>query len=341
MVRKRRWRRGLAFLLLLGLWVAGAAWASAAAQEMRFFRIGTGNVGGSYFPIGGLLGRVISSPPDSGPCEEGGNCGVPGLIGVAQSSAGSVANLAAIGMGRLGSGLAQADIVHWAYNGTQIYEGRGRASGLRVIANLFRESVHLVARRGSGIRTIADLVGKRVSLDTAGSGTQADALIILAAHDIDRRAVDVLYMPPGLAAEQMLEGRLDAFFFVGGYPASAVSDLASHGNIDLVPIAGTGAASTLQHNSFFVSDVIPAGTYEGIGETVTLGVGAQWVVGAGVDAELVFKVTQALWHPNNRRHLDNGHIKGRQIRLETALSGVTVPLHPGAERYYRNVGIMR
>ena len=103
MVRKRRWRRGLAFLLLLGLWVAGAAWASAAAQEMRFFRIGTGNVGGSYFPIGGLLGRVISSPPDSGPCEEGGNCGVPGLIGVTQSTSGSVANLAAIGGGRLAS----------------------------------------------------------------------------------------------------------------------------------------------------------------------------------------------------------------------------------------------
>ena len=186
MVGKRPWRRGLAFLFVLGFLAAGVVSTPAAAQEMRFFRIGTGNVGGSYFPIGGLLGRVISSPLDSGPCEEGGNCGVPGLIGVAQSSAGSVANLGAISMGRLASGLAQADIVHWAYNGTQFYEGRGRASGLRVIANLFRESVHLVARRGSGIRTIADLVGKRVSLDTAGSGTQADALIILAAHDIDR-----------------------------------------------------------------------------------------------------------------------------------------------------------
>ena len=339
MMEKRRWRRGLALLLMLGFWLAVAP--PAAAQEMRFFRIGTGHVGGAFFPIGGLLGRVISSPLDSGPCEEGGNCGVPGLIGVTQSTSGSVANLAAIGGGRLASGLVQADIAHWAYFGTQFYEGRGRASSLRVIANLFRVSVHLVARRGAGIRRLADLVGKRVSLDTAGSGTQADALIILAAHQIDWRALDVLYLAPEMAAERLLEGRLDAFFFIGGYPASAISDLASRGSIDLVALAGTDAAATIQHNAFFVDDVIPAGTYEGIGETATLGLGAQWLVGAGVDEELVFKVTQALWHPNNRRHLDNGHVKGRQIRLETALSGITLPLHPGAERYYRNVGIRR
>ena len=91
---------------------------------------------------------------------------------------------------------------------------------------------------------------------------------------------------------------------------------------------------------FFARDLIPAGTYEGIGATPTISVGAQWVVGAEVDEELVYGITKALWHENARNLLDNGHAKGQAITLETALDGIGIPLHPGAERFYREAGLL-
>ena len=110
---------------------------AAPAQEMRFFRIGTGGVAGTYYPIGGLIADIISSPPGARPCDKGGSCGVPGLVAIAQSSNGSVANVDAIKSGELESGFVQSDIAYWAYTGTGIYEGQGKVENLRAIANLY------------------------------------------------------------------------------------------------------------------------------------------------------------------------------------------------------------
>ncbi|HEX3209240.1 MAG TPA: TAXI family TRAP transporter solute-binding subunit, partial [Geminicoccaceae bacterium] len=124
----------VAFLALLG------GTTILQAQEMRFFRIGTGGVAGTYYPIGGLIADIISSPPGARPCERGGSCGVPGLVAIAQSSNGSVANVDAIQSGELESGFVQSDIAYWAYTGTGIFEGKGKADNLRAIASLFAES---------------------------------------------------------------------------------------------------------------------------------------------------------------------------------------------------------
>ena len=107
-----------------------------AAQEMRFFRIGTGGVGGTYYPIGGLIGHAISNPPGSRACDEGGSCGVPGLVAIAQSAHGSVANIDAINSDALESGFAQSDIAYWAYTGTGIYQGQDKVTNLRAITSL-------------------------------------------------------------------------------------------------------------------------------------------------------------------------------------------------------------
>ena len=161
-------------------WFGWSGMGLGQAQDMRFFRIGTGGVTGTYYPIGGLIADIISNPPGARPCDKGGSCGVPGLVAIAQSSNGSVANVDAIHSGALESGFAQSDIAHWAYTGTGIYEGQGKVENLRVIANLYPESFHIVAHDESHIRSVHDLVGKRVSLDEPGSGTLVDARIILA-----------------------------------------------------------------------------------------------------------------------------------------------------------------
>src|SRR5258706_15326412 len=149
--------------------------AVAAAEDIRFFRIGTGPTGASYFPVGGMLATIISNPPGSRPCDVGGSCGVPGLIAVAQTSQGSVDNVEAVGNGQLDSGLCQADVAFWAYSRAHPFQSKGPLGNLRAIANLFQESLHVVVRRESGIRSATDLKGKRVSLGEQSSGTLVTA----------------------------------------------------------------------------------------------------------------------------------------------------------------------
>ncbi len=306
----------------------------SSAQEVRYFRIGTGSTAGTYFPIGGIIASAISKPPGSRDCAAGGSCGVPGLIAVAQSTKGSVANVRGIAAGTLESGLSQADISYWAYNGQGIFEDTGPLESLRTIANFFPEAIHVVVRRDSGIDRISDLRGKRVSLDREGSGTRVDALLILEAYGIGLDDLQDQALAVGDAADRLRAGELDAFIMVVGTPATAVVDLADDSLIALIPIAGPEADKLHAKYPFFAKDRIVSGTYFNVSSTETLSVGAQWLVSADLPEDLVYEITRALWHENTRRLLDNGHPKGRFIRQVSALDGLVVPLHAGARRYY-------
>lgn len=326
--------------LALGAALAAAA-TVASAQAPQFFRIGTGGTAGTYYPIGGLIANAISNPPGSRPCEEGGSCGVPGLVATALASNGSVANVNGIAGGTLESGFAQSDVVTWAQTGTGIWQDQPAVDKLRMIANLYPESIHLVASQGSGIESVTDLAGKTVSLDEPGSGTLVDARIILEAYGLSEDEVDAAFLKPDQAAERMRDGAMDAFFFVGGFPAGAIAELASQHDITLVPIAGEEAAGIVEEYPFFAEHIVPGGTYEGVADDVTtLSVGAQWVTSADQPEELVYGITKALWNDNTRALLDNGHAKGKSITSDTALDGVGIPLHPGAERYYKEAGLL-
>jgi len=314
---------------------------SLLAQDIHFFRIGTGSTAGTYFPIGGIIASAISKPPGSRDCTAGGSCGVPGLIAVAQSTEGSVANVTGIGNGTLESGLSQADISFWAYTGEANFKKTGAIANLRAIANLFPEAVHLVVRRESDIESVADLRGKRVSLDREGSGTRVDALLILKAYGLKLKELTAVTESAGPAADLLRDGKLDAFFMVVGTPATAVAELADDSLIRLIPINGPKADKLRADYPFFAADRIAAGIYQNVPTTETLSVGAQWLVSADVSEDLVYGVTRALWAPSTRGLLDNGHPKGRLITLETALDGLAVPLHPGAQRYYEEAGLLK
>lgn len=323
--------------VLLGLSAGGVA----TAQEPQFFRIGTGGTAGTYYPIGGLIANAISSPPGSRPCDEGGSCGVPGLIATALSANGSVANVNAIAGGSLESGFSQSDVATWAQTGTGIWQDREPVEKLRAIASLYPETIHLVASAGSGIESVDDLAGKRVSLDEPGSGTLVDARIILNAHGLSEEDIEASFLKPDQAAERMRDGAMDAFFFVGGFPAGAIAELASQHDITLVPIAGEEAAGIIGEYTFFAENIVPAGTYEGVeDEVTTLSVGAQWVTSADQPEDLVYSITESLWNDSTRKLLDAGHLKGKMITLDTALDGVGIPLHPGAKRFYREQGML-
>ena len=313
----------------------------ATAQQMSFFRIGTGGTAGTYFPIGGLLANAISNPPGSRECDKGGSCGVPGLIATAVASNGSVANINGIVAGSLESGLTQSDVAFWAHSGTGVFDGKPKVEELRAIANLYPETIHLVARKGSGIKSPADLKGKRVSLDEPGSGTLIDARIVMGAYGVTEKDVKAEYLKPNAAGDRLRDGALDAFFFVGGYPTGAISELATSAGIELVPIGGPEAKKILADYKFFGPDKVPAGTYKDVGEVETVSVNALWVTSAKQPEELIYGITKAIWNDNSRKLLDAGHAKGKVIRKETALDGVGIPLHPGAEKFYREIGLLK
>ncbi len=333
---QRLWA-GLAMVLAM-LMMSGPV-ASAANPEVRFFRIGTGATGGSYFPVGGLIANAISNPPGSLDCARGGSCGVPGLIATAVATQGSVENVTAVADGVLDMAMTQSNVAHDAYAGEGPFADKEPRSNLRAVANLFPEAVHLVVRDDSGIMNVADLKGKRVSLGEPGSGTRVVADIILAAYGLDESDIKLFSEQVGTAGDMLVADELDAYFMVSGYPMNAVAQTAESIPVRLVHILGPEADAIRKTYPFIGSDVMPEGTYSGVTDTVTLKVGAVLVAPATASDDLIYGITQALWHQNNRKLLDTGHPLGKRIELHKALDGIAIPLHPGAERFYREVGL--
>ena len=323
-------------ILLLTLGLSGKSFA----QELKFFTIGTGGTAYTYYPVGGMIANAISKPPGSRECGKGGSCGVPNLIASAVSSRGSVDNVNAIISGLRNSGFAQSDVAYWAYTGTGTMEGKEPAKDLRTIAALFQEHIHLVALKKSNINSVKDLKGKRVSLDAPGSGTYVDAKLILESNGLSTSDVKAEALKGKAATDALRNGKVDAIFVVAGFPTGAIVELASAVDVKLVPIDGAGAKALTSKYGFFSQSPIPSGTYEGVDEVNTVAVGAQWFTSAKEDNELIYQITKALWNKESRKLMDVGHAKGKTITPDTALSGVGVPLHPGAEKFYKEAGLI-
>ena len=329
--------KSLAVLLVLTSSFIG----KAISNELTFFTIGTGGTAYTYYPVGGMIANAISKPPGSRECGKGGSCGVDGLIASAVSSRGSVDNVNAIISGLRNSGFAQSDVAYWAYTGTGTMEGKEPAKHLRTIAALFQEHIHLVALKKSNINSVKDLKGKRVSLDEPGSGTYVDAKLILESNGLSTSDVKAEALKGKAATDALRNGKVDAIFVVAGYPTGAIVELASAVDIKLVPIDGAGAKALTSKYGFFSESPIPSGTYEGVDTVNTVAVGAQWFTSAKEDTDLIYKITKALWNKESRKLMDVGHAKGKTITPDTALSGVGVPLHPGAEKFYKEAGLIK
>lgn len=322
--------------------IAGAGIASA--QDIQFFRIGTGGAGGTYFPIGGIIANAISNPPGSRACDKGGNCGVPGLVAIAQSTNASAHNVNAIQAGQMQAGLSGAATLHFAYFGKGKYEGNAKPD-LRVIANLFPEDLHLVLPKNAKLNGLADLKGKRVGIAQAGSGTQIAVELIIGDHGVNRDNIDEAELNNSQSAERIADGQLDAYFYAAGTPVAAMIQLDNTKGMDLYSFTDEEIKQANATVPYYIPSVIPAGVYPGVThDTKTVAVSGMLVTNANIDEELIYGVTKALWSKTARKLLDNGHPKGKAITLETALDGIDgigVPLHPGAERFYREVGLIK
>ena len=353
----QRWPRALALSVLL----LAAALPAACSQEgetLTFFRIGTGSAGGTYFPIGGLIANAISTPPgakcpaDSKAPDQGREkpnkthleCGVPGLVAIAQSTNASAHNVTAVNAGYLEAGLTGAATLYQAYHGEGKFTGLAKTN-VRIIANLYPEHLHLVLPKGARLKSLADLRGKHVGIGQAGSGTQVAVMAILQAHGLTRQDITAAEINMAQSAERLADGHLDAFFYTGGTPIAAIIQLDSTAGLELYSFRPEEVAKINEVLPYYLPQVIKAGTYPGVTyDANTAAVNGILVTNRDQPEELIYQITKALWSKRTRKLFDNGHAKAREIRFETALKGIEklgVPLHPGAKRFYREAGVLK
>ena len=335
----RHHRQGgtLGRLVLACLLLTASVRVALAADDLHYFRIGTAAISGTYFTVGGLIAGALSNPPGSRDCARGGNCGVPNLIATAEATEGSVDNVQKIAAGQLDSGLCQADVALWALKGNPPFQTAHPE--LRAIAALYAETIHIVALADGPVHSLTDLAGKRVSVGERESGTLADTIPIIEAAGLALDRIHPVYEKVSAAVDDLAHDRIDAFFIVAGAPVPAITDLANTTPLRLIPIEGDVRAKLRERMPFFQNSTIAADSYPGqTSEVQTLGVKALWVVPSTVDEELVFALTRALWNANTLKGIAAGSPIGREIRRADALQGISIPLHPGAERFYQSAG---
>jgi len=305
--------------------------ASFAHAETMALRLGTGGSAGTYFPIGTLISRSITA---ANLLQNNAFRGHKNVVAIAQRSNGSVANVNDLEAGLLEGALSQADVTYWAYYGSGPFADSPPKTSLRTVASLYPESLHLVVRSDSGINNVRDLIGRRVSIDETGSGTLYDVRPLLSAFDINIEDINAVYLKPEDSIDRFRNNKLDAFFIVAGYPILPVVALVREGKANIVSIEGAGIDDLVNDYPFFSIDAIPAGTYQNKQEVKTLAVTAQLIVHANLSDEMVYQLTHRLWSEETAQLLKNGHPKGGAINIEHALNGISIPLHPGARRYY-------
>lgn len=329
-------------LAICALILSGLAGGVLNAQDLRFFRIGTGSTAGVNFSIGGLISSVVSNPPGSRSCDRGGSCGLPGLIAVAQATQGSADNAREVGRGRLDSGIIQADVAAQAYEGKGAFAGANRQADLRALTSLYPETLQIVVRRDAKITSIAGLKGKRVSIDTEGSGTQPLARGVLARAGLKPTDFKPAMVDLGAAVDMMRNGQLDALFYVGGVPAPAIAQLADATAIDLLPVPAATLAALRKEEPAYLAITVLSGSYAGMtSDIASMGIYSLWIANSKLSDAMAYDLLKALWHKSSQPMLANGHLAGRQMALASALNGLTIPLHPGAARFYTDMKVLQ
>ena len=326
-------------LVLVGLILAAAAVLMAGRQgsaqpARQSFDILTGSAGGSYFPVGELIARVVSHPPGLVRCERNGVCAPPGIIVSARSSDGAVANVLAVNEGSATSGLAQAPVVADAVAGRGAFRKQGPQTHIRVMADLFSETLLLVAR--PPIASLTDLRGKRVSLGGEGSGADVIAAEILSAVGV--HAAQTRRDSVELSAGLLRQGQLDAFFFLSSEPSPVVADLVARGAAHVVSLDGKTVARLLARVPGLSVDAISPGWYRGTGPIETVAARTFWIANASAPAGTVYGLVRALYNPANHDLLTQGPQPAQNIQLRRIVGLGAVPLHAGAARFYREAG---
>ncbi len=313
--------------LSLGAFVTAAMMAPAAYAE-EFITIGTGGVTGVYYPTGGAICRLVNK----GRKEHGVRCSV-------ESTGGSVYNINTIREGELEFGVAQSDWQYHAYNGSSKFEEAGPFENLRAVFSVHPEPFTVVARADSGIANFEDLKGKRVNIGNPGSGQRGTMEVLLS--EMGWSTDDFELATELKAAEQsaaLCDNQIDAMVYTVGHPSGSIQEATTACDSVLVNVSGDAVDKLVNDNSFYRTATIPGGMYRGSdGDTATFGVGATFVTSADVSDDAVYAVVSSVFE--NFDDFKKLHPAFANLKPEEMIAdGLSAPLHPGAEKYYKEKG---
>ncbi len=309
-------------LALMVVTMATLAFTGTAFAAKTFLSIATGGTSGTYYPIGGAIAAAVSKGSDIQATAETGNA--------------SVANVNLVAKGDIEVAFTQNDVASWAFSGKQMF--KTPLKNLRAICALYPEHIQVITTKDSNIKTIADLKGKRVGVGAPGSGVEGDVRAIFQVAGLKYSDMKVDFLDFGATTSRFKDNQIDAGFVVAGYPTASVMDLATTKDITLLNFDKAFMDKLRKAHPFFVESKVPANTYRGITTDITTpAVMAMLVTRDDIPADVVYKFTKAMF--DNIGDIHASHAKGKEINLKTALDGLTLPLHPGAEKYFKEKGL--
>ncbi len=308
----------IAFALLLVMLLTLASCGKTSTMTM-----GTGGTAGTYYGYGGILGSQIKASA--------------GITVNVVSTDGSKANILGIDAGNYQLGTVQSDVMAYAWEGSRSFESEGALDSFRVVGGLYAEAVQLVTMNPE-IKTVADLAGKKVSIGAAGSGVYFNAIDVLKAAGLSESDIIPQYQSFADSADALKDGKIDAAFIVAGPPTPAITELFTTNTAYLIPIDGEVANKLMKDCPYYTIHSIPANTYAGQTEEVkTVTVKATLIVSASASEDDVYKLTKAIYE--NIDAITEAHAKGSELSIENATSGMTVPFHAGAAKYFAEKGV--
>ncbi|MCD5324649.1 MULTISPECIES: TAXI family TRAP transporter solute-binding subunit [Pontibacillus] len=334
MTKKRSY---LAFILMLALSMMLAACGGGSADNnsgdegsdggddgKKFISLLTGGTTGTYYPLGGTFAQVM-------------NENVDGVEVSAQSAGASVENMKSLSKGEAELAFVQTDIAAYAAEGKLMFEDN-QVDNVQAIGTLYPETIQIVTTKDSGIESIEDLKGKTVSIGALGSGTAANAENILDIHGITLDDIKKRDLAFGESTSGIQDGSIDAAFITSGTPTGAVESLAATTDVKIVPIADDKIDELIKEYPYYAKDEIKAETYSKVDEPVTtVAVQAMLVASKDLSEDLVYDLTKALFENTDAI----SHAKGEFITADSALDGVGIDVHPGAQKYFDEKGVSK
>jgi TRAP transporter TAXI family solute receptor len=305
-----------------------AATPDTKKTEQVFVNIGTGGTAGTYFPLGGAFAEIWNTSI------EGFN-----INATSQSTGASVANINLLKDKKIEVAIVQNDVAWYTENGKEMFKD-AKYADIRGLVTLYSEPLQIITTDPS-IKTITDLKGKRIAVGAIGSGVEANARQIIAAAGLDfDKDIDAKFLSFSEASSGLKDKQVDVAFLTAGIPTAALQDLGAQNAITVIPVDGAIADKLMEEYKFFTKFTIPANTYNGQTKDVqTLTVRAMLVVNADLDEDLAYKMVKTIY--DNQARIVAAHNVGKSITKETALDGMSVTVHPGAAKYFKEEGIAK
>ncbi|MED4583361.1 TAXI family TRAP transporter solute-binding subunit [Brevibacillus choshinensis] len=300
----------------------GQGGSAGGSNDPSQLIIATGGTGGTYYPLGGGMADHITKNA--------------GITATAQATGASAENIRLLRDKKADIAFTQNDIAEYAAKGTNMFEKDGKIEAFQALGALYDETIQIVVSADSNIKTVADLKGKRVSVGAPGSGTEVNAQQILEAYGLKFEDTQLQRLSFADSAKAIQDGQLDAAFQTAGTPTAAITELAATKGVKIIPIEADKIDAIIAKYPFYVKTTVPANTYQTVPEEVTtVSVKSMLVVRADLSEDLVYKVTKAIFDNTDKL----GHAKAKEIKMDKALAGVSLPVHPGAKKYFDEKGV--